>query len=103
MSTTAPITKERTDGRVDSLDANGARPESPFERPRSLSTNPRNPPFPAISTRPSIRRQPPQRKNTIATPRDSSNLPPNSGRLPKGDDLSGRGPPRRPTDILVSN
>ncbi|CAG8489796.1 11551_t:CDS:10 [Paraglomus brasilianum] len=108
MSTTAPITKERTDGRVDSFDGNGSRPGSPLDRPRSLSTNPRNPPFPAISTRPSIRRQP-QRKNTLPTTREAAPLAPGGGRnagppkLIPGDETGGTRPLRRPTDILVSN
>ncbi|CAG8518554.1 676_t:CDS:2 [Paraglomus occultum] len=109
MSTTAPITKERTDGRVDSFDGNGSRPGSPLDRPRSLSTNPRNPPFPAISTRPSIRRQQPQRKNTLPSVREAPSLAPNNGRnvgppkVPPGDETGGTRPLRRPTDILVSN
>src|SRR6185369_2150878 len=106
MSTTAPITKERTDGRVDSFDGNGSRPGSPLDRPRSLSTNPRNPPFPAVTTRPSIRRQP-QRKNTSPSSRE---VPGTGGRNvgppkpPPGDETGGGTRPlRRPTDILVSN
>ncbi|CAG8580513.1 13277_t:CDS:10 [Cetraspora pellucida] len=58
MSTTSPINKGRTDGAV--LDV--PRPESPTEktiRPRSLSTNPKSPPFPIRTTRElSTRRRP---------------------------------------------
>ncbi|RIB16941.1 hypothetical protein C2G38_2089552 [Gigaspora rosea] len=58
MSTTSPINKGKTDGAV--LDV--PRPESPTDkvsRPRSLSTNPKSPPFPIQATRdPSVRRRP---------------------------------------------
>lgn len=61
MSTTSPINTGKTDGAV--LDV--PRPESPTEkmiRPRSLSTNPKSPPFPIRTTRdpnsPNSRRRP---------------------------------------------
>ncbi|CAJ0760058.1 17270_t:CDS:2 [Entrophospora sp. SA101] len=49
LNTTSPISKSKTGGKVDEMNGSSLRPDSvseKFNRPRSLSSNPRAPPFP---------------------------------------------------------
>lgn len=60
QNTTTPITKANTEGAVMQFESSQSRPESPEpSRPRSLSTNAREPPFPTKAVRNSSKRRPP--------------------------------------------
>ncbi|CAG8840001.1 32204_t:CDS:2, partial [Racocetra persica] len=79
MSTTSPLNTGKTDGAV--LDV--PRPESPppekvVFRPKSLSTNPKSPPFPIRATRdPSSRRRPEGSAENKSSMRSGASTPTN--------------------------
>ncbi|KAG9287906.1 hypothetical protein G9A89_017501 [Geosiphon pyriformis] len=112
LTTTNPVKKDKTDGKVDKI---GLRPPSPTLRPRSLSSNPKQPPFPVRGRNLSLRRNI-SRKNSPSKPthpnfgNDETNsqqtyperLPTSSDSNTNGSALLSRfGSLRKPIDLRI--